>query len=578
MKRLVLLLLAIVMMVGLVAEDKISTDLAKKMNLVRSDEKIPVVVLFEGLPSFDEIAKEYRFLGEEEIIKDQVIRTLKEKAESLHFWLKQMCENRSENVSSFRSIWLVNGVAINATVSAINEIASQPNVEKIVLDEPIPMLVESRDTAWGVTKIKSEVVWNLGYKGRGVKVAVVDTGVNEHNDLKGRVVDGKNFITPGTPPRDDHSHGTHCAGTVAGDGAAGTHTGVAPEATIMAVKVLGGNGSGQWSGLWEGMESTIEDKDVKILSMSLGGKPDETTRKRLRTACQLAISKGVIPVIAAGNSGSSPKTVGSPGDVPEIISVGATDSADNIAYFSSRGPVVWDGVEMIKPDVSAPGVNVNSTKHNVNNGYTTMSGTSMATPHVAGVVALMVNANPYIDVVKAKEALEKTATDLGTAGKDNNYGAGRVNADAAVNAVKTLSILNERGEERFEMVVKEMTFTATVDANGNINLSQTIENDLMPATVTIWVDVKEAAGRKGFYNVSFTLNGPNGQKTGTARVDYVNVPTDPNKYDAKYGYNCGNFDLVKGTYVGSVSSIEGNPQVNNTTITLTGKATWPARK
>lgn len=579
MKNIIILLLFVFATLGM-ADEKISSGLQAKMDKMRSEEQIPVVVLFEGLPSFEEIAQEYRFLGEEAIIKEQVIRVLQDKAESLHFWLKQMSENMRGDISNFRSLWIMNGVSINATPSAIREIALQNNVEKIILDVPIPMLVEdTRTLTWGLTKINAEQAWKY-YEGVGVTVAVIDTGVNEHGDLRGRVFDGKNLVDATKPPRDDHGHGTHCSGTVAGNGLiGGTSTGVAPKANILAIKVLDSNGSGQWSNLWDGLESllppTPTKEEVRVVSMSLGGRPDQATKDRLQLACKNVIASGIIPVIAAGNSGSSAKTINSPGDVPEVISVGATDTNDVIAYFSSRGPVVWKDVEIIKPDVSAPGVSVVSCKH-LDNGYTSMSGTSMATPHVAGLVALLVNANPHLDTVTAKSILERTAKDLGTPGKDNSYGSGRVNALAAIQAVMSLNPISSR-DARWEMVVKEMVFTVEVDANGNINMTKTISNDLMPATVTIWVDVKETEARQGFYYVSFTLDGPNGKKTGTARIDYQNVPTDPNKFNAQYGYNCGNFDLVKGDYVGSVNSIEPNPYVKSKTVTLTGKATWPAR-
>lgn len=576
MRRLLALFVVALMLVSIAsAQNNIGPGLQKKLAGVRgATEKIPVAVLFEGLPSFAEIAQEFRFLGEEKIIREQVIRVMKDKAESLHYWLKQMCQGRAMagQVSGFTSIWVVNAVALKATPAAIREIAAQPNVEKVILDEPVPMLLDSREVAWGVSKIKAPDVWKY-YEGKGVKVAVIDTGANEHGDLKGRVVDGKNYIDATKPPRDDHSHGTHCSGTVAGDGVMGCKTGVAPKATIMAIKVLGANGSGQWSNLWLAIEETI-GKEVRVVSMSLGGRASDDVKKRLRLACTNAIAAGVIPVIAAGNSGSSAKTVGSPGDVPEVVTIGATDSNDNIAYFSSRGPVTWDGVDLIKPDVSAPGVNVKSCRHD-NDGYRTMSGTSMATPHVAGLVALMVNAKSDITPEQAKKILEQTATDLGTAGKDNTYGAGRVNADKAVNGAQSLGKLG-RGD-RWETVVKDLVFRVDVDGSGNINHSEAIDNDLMPATVTIWADIKEEAGRKGCYYVDFSLNGPNGNKIGTVRIDYDNIPTDPNKYDAKYGFNVGNFDLVKGTYAGTIVSKEPNAKVKNITLTLTGKATWPAR-
>lgn len=578
MKNIIIVLVLALILSLTMAQDKIGLELQKKMQQVPS-QQIPIVVLFEGMPTFAEVAQEYRFLGDSDVITDQVVRVMKDRAESIHYSLQEMCNSRafSHQMSEFRSIWLVNAVSLKASPAAIQEIATMPNVEKIMLDIPVKLLLED-NIAWGVTKINAPVAWS-NYTGIGVKVAVIDTGVNAHNDLQGRIVDGKNYITPGTAPRDDHGHGTHCAGTVAGDGVAGIKTGVAPQATIQAVKVLSASGSGAWSNLWTAMEDLIQElpeNRAKVVSMSLGGKPDATTRDRLRLACKNIIAAGIIPVIAAGNSGPSANTVGSPGDVPEIISVGATDSNNAIASFSSRGPTTWGGVSYIKPDVAAPGVTINSCRHDTANAYRTMSGTSMATPHVAGVVALMVQAKPGINTELAKTALENTAIDLGTTGKDNVYGSGLVQADRAVTAALTLTQLDR--SERFEMVVKEMAFQTTVDANGMLDISESIANDLMPATVTIWANIPEAEGRLGVYKVKYGLQGPNGLKEAEVSINFDNIPTDPNLYDSKYGFNCGNFALVKGQYTGRVFSLEPNLKVQNVKITLAGKATWPARK
>lgn len=578
MNKIIIILVLALFVSMAIAEERIGIELQKKMQNVRSSQQIPVVVLFEGMPTFSEVAQEFRFLGDQEIIREQVIREMKNKAENIHYWLQEMCSSRSlsNQVSEFRSIWVVNAVSMKATPEAIREIAVQPNVEKVMIDEPVQLLLETRGLDWGVERIGANKVWQY-YDGTGVTVAVIDTGVNEHADLKGRVVDGKNYITPGTAPRDDHAHGTHCAGTVAGNGTMGTQTGVAPKATIMAIKVLSSSGSGAWSNLWLAIEDTISAPGVKVLSMSLGGRGDQATRDRLRLACQNAIAAGVIPVIAAGNSGPSAKTVGTPGDVPEVICVGATgsDANNTIASFSSRGPAVWGTQEIIRPDVSAPGVNINSTRHD-NNSYRLMSGTSMATPHVAGLVALVVQAKPELKTEQVKQILERTAKDLGTAGKDNIYGAGLVNAEAAVTAALSLSQVSR--SDRFEMVVKELAFETMVDANGNIDITEGIDNDLMPATVTIWADIPQVEARKGVYKVRYSLQGPNGTKEAEVCIDFDNVPTNPNQYEAKYGFNCGNFPLVKGKYTGRVVSVAPNAKVQNVKVTLTGKATWPARK
>ena len=293
---------------------------------------------------------------------------------------------------------------------------------------------------------------------------------------------------------------------------------------------------------------------AKVISMSLGGNADASIRTRLELACQNVIAAGIIPVIAAGNEGSGAATISSPGDVEDAITVGATSSSDGIAYFSSRGPAEWNGKTYIKPDVCAPGMGIKSCNYHSGT-YTSKSGTSMATPHVTGTVALMAQANPNITTQQAKSLLEKTAVDLGTTGKDNTFGAGRIDVKKVMEATESLVTLNE-SDAKFEMVVKELTFTTTIDSEGNLFLTDKVEYDVMAATVTIWVNVREKEAQKGVYKVAFTLDGPNGSRTGNVTLDFANLPTNENLYNSKYGFNVGNFSFVKGMYTGTVQTTE----------------------
>ena len=572
MKKLILIF-AFVFVATIMADAIISTELQEKMNEVgRSEESLPIIVLFKDATTLSEVSQQSR--GESSI--SDAIQLLKEKAQMEHAWLQELSSNtRSDH--NFRSIWLTNAVAMNADSAMIEQIAQQDNVAEVLYDSVVPMLQEAELT-WGVEKIQANKVWN-NYTGKGVTVAVIDTGVNEHNDLAGRVIDGTNYINKGQAPRDDNKHGTHCAGTIAGNGTSGKATGVAPEATIYAIKVLGANGSGQWSNLWEALEECIDNPhNIKVISMSLGGKANDSIRERLAVACKSVMDAGIIPVIAAGNSGSGASTIGTPGDVKDVITVGATMPSDKIAYFSSRGPVKWGTETYVKPDVCAPGTGIYSCSHSNPEKYISLDGTSMATPHVAGTVALMVQANPALNTAQAKDILEKTATDLGTAGKDNTYGSGRINVVDAVNASQSLMNCDE-SNARFEMVVKELSFETDIDSNGNIFITDCVENDVMPATVTIWVQVREKEAQKGIYHVEFKLEDPNGQtESGERMADFSNIPTDPNLFNPKYGFSVGNFEMLKGKYVGTVRSLSPNPQVKNLHVHLDGKATWPPRK
>jgi hypothetical protein len=201
--------------------------------------------------------------------------------------------------------------------------------------------------------------------------------------------------------------------------------------------------------VWSGMQYAA-DNGADSITMSLGWPHNQNPdRATWRQNSENTIEAGTAMVIAAGNegAGNEPDNIRTPGDVPRIISVAATDCSDNIASFSSRGPVSWQGVApyddhpyppgLIKPDVSGPGVS--TVSHNFCSGYSSKSGTSMATPHVAGAVALMMEANPGLQHDEIKQVLMDTSVDLGAPGKDNVYGQGRVDAFAAVDAVFGLS-------------------------------------------------------------------------------------------------------------------------------------------
>ncbi|RJS70385.1 MAG: hypothetical protein CW694_07785, partial [Candidatus Syntrophoarchaeum sp. WYZ-LMO15] len=620
-----------------------------------------------------------------------------------------------EDVKPF---WIVNAISCKATPEVIEEIKKRPDVAKVELDRKVYLLDagnrdekeqrffktfnssqtiewihpgEEEETAWGVDWIEAPQVWANGIDGSGINVSVVDTGIDaNHPDLQGKVIAWKDFVNNKTVPYDDHGHGTHCAGTIAGTGAGGIKTGVAPGADLFGVKVFNSEGYGNVSDVIEGFQwsvehgadvisfsggmlpfewewdsvsvnasctnthfiqvndsydgvmdsfkpaficAYVESPGLQNLSISLvapngtevqgnymewlvpqdiygdhvwlykysennplpsgnwslnvtslkttpnhlwysgadnnlnntlshnfnlsgvsnatlnfwtmyeiehgydngyveisedgetnwielarytgysgphtesidlskyAGEnvtirfryetdysvvdpgwfidnieipeigfyddvengtgnwgsdgwtivqemipyhyellvayPDDGTSAEAQAVNNIA-NLGVVPVIAAGNDGDlGLRTISSPGSASDAITVGATDwEMDYIAWFSSRGPVGYGETGMIKPDVVAPGVDVVSTWYG--GGYASMSGTSMATPHVSGVVALMLQANSSLSPAEVKQILKKSSFDLGKAGEDNTYGAGRVDAYTAVSNVTRL--------------------------------------------------------------------------------------------------------------------------------------------
>ncbi|MDT7790558.1 MAG: hypothetical protein QOF58_8977, partial [Pseudonocardiales bacterium] len=241
-------------------------------------------------------------------------------------------------------------------------------------------------------QIGAPQAWQQGFTGAGTTVAVLDTGIDAtHPDLQGAVVEEKNF-TPAATTDDKFGHGTHVASTITGEG---KYKGIAPDAKLINGKVLDDHGSGSESGVIEGMEWAATK--ARIINMSLGGNgASDGTDIVSQAVNRLTAEHGALFVVAAGNSG---RAVSSPAAADAALTVGAVDRADKLADFSSRGPRVGDGA--IKPDITAPGVDIVAAKAKngtigtpVDANHVSLSGTSMATPHVAGAAAILAAKNP----------------------------------------------------------------------------------------------------------------------------------------------------------------------------------------
>ncbi|MFF0267708.1 S8 family serine peptidase [Kribbella sp. NPDC004536] len=285
-------------------------------------------------------------------------------------------------------------------------------------------------------QIGAPAAWAAGATGRGVRVAVLDSGVDlGHPDLAPRIVATKSFVA-GEDVVDRNGHGTHTASTVAGTGAAsdGKERGVAPDADLIVGKVLGDSGSGPISGIIAGMEWAARTEHAKVINMSLGTPAWHTQDDPLSQAVnELSAETGALFVIAAGNSGSSAYSVSSPGTAEAALTVGAVDGSDQLADFSSVGPRMMD--DGLKPDLTAPGVDVLAARSQyMNDGgegyYRTDSGTSMAAPHVAGAAVLLAAQHPDWTGQQLKDALMSTSK-LTPAYTPYQAGTGRVDVAAA---------------------------------------------------------------------------------------------------------------------------------------------------
>ncbi|UCE17674.1 MAG: S8 family serine peptidase [Gemmatimonadota bacterium] len=422
-------------------------------------------------------------------------------------------------VKGYTPYWLMNLVVVSATKTELYGIAQRPEVEAVesnfraVLIDPVDVRAGSPTLGIGVTNslraINADRVWHeLGYTGAGRLIGGMDTGVDgDHAALTDRWRGNwhpwqecwRDALGGGTTyPVDNHGHGTHTMGTMCGAGhATGDTVGVAWEAQWIADNSINQSvgpefdndvlGAFQWFADPDGDPGTTDDvPDVVQNSWGIDGRfgyDYEDCDYRWQTAIEACEAAGVVVTFSAGNEGPSAQTHRSPANICNTstvnFSVGAVDAENYgwpypIASYSSRGPSDCDGVT-IKPEVVAPGSYVYSSYNN--GGYVRMSGTSMAGPHVAGVVALMRQANPNADVQIIKQVLMNTARDEGTAGEDNTYGWGCIDAYEAVLAVMVTDTIPPEvtvtAPNGGEIWTVGQVHTITWDATDNVGVSRT---------------------------------------------------------------------------------------------------------
>ena len=365
-------------------------------------------------------------------------------------------------VESYTPFWIFNGIAVRARRPTVLTLAAQPDVSAIHLDHYRRWLdaestslnpdfarpqfrttLSQSPVEWGVARIRADQVWaSLQISGTGTVVAGMDTGVDWlHPDLeanyRGHNPHGVHnhasswfdAVNGSLYPVDDHGHGTHTVGTAVGRGG----TGVAPGAKWIGVKVLDTTGSGYDSWIHAGFQWLLEPGGYStqapdVVNCSWGS--DSGFLTTFQADVQMLRAGGILPVFSNGNAGPGEGTGGSPASLPEAFGVGATDEYDSVASFSSRGPSPWGE---IRPHVAAPGVRVRSS---LPGGiYGVWDGTSMAAPHVSGLVALLRSVSPTLSITRAMFVITSTVLPLGDPIPNNDTGWGRVDAFAAVAAV-----------------------------------------------------------------------------------------------------------------------------------------------
>ena len=488
-----------------------------------SDEMISVNIIFKAQIDENELNDRASNFENKKARREFVINELKyfsEKSQQEVLSIMQS-EQRNGKVTNIVSHWLSNSITCTTTKDVIYLLSERDdiliighNADKEAILSGQQSAVSGQQSVKAETEIEEHVsqvnapqVWNQGYTGEGVLVAILDTGVNyEHPDLADHLWDGGaqypnhgyNSYDGSNNTMDNRGHGTHCAGIICGDGTGNKQTGIAPDATLMCVKALNDTGNTNASAICAGMEFAVEH-GAEVLSMSLGiANSSVADREMLRQTCVNTLQAGVVASVAAGNEGDSqnsnpiPNNVRVPASCPApwihpdqqenagelscVVSVGAVNKNDNVATVSSRGPVTWQetsfgdypynpGIGLIRPDVCAPGVDVVSLNYS-DNGYTKKTGTSQAAPNVAGIICLMLSKKPEMTPAEISMVLETSAFKLEN-NKNNNSGSGRVDALAAINAI-----------DMGALVFNEMTFIDD-NANGKMNPGEEINFNMV---------------------------------------------------------------------------------------------------
>lgn len=435
------------------APPKISESISKQL---QEHNQVDVIIHLKDSTNFQSIYQNVKGKPKAERTK-HVMETLQNQAQASQKGLKKALtalEDKGQATVK-KELWINNSIVATVDQEAFDSIKERDDIERIQLDETLQVpeiTVESTPNLpeWGLEKINATQVWGeYGITGENVVVGIMDTGVDgSHEALKHNYrgkdsnhesswidLSGDGYDTPG----DGHGHGTHVAGTAVGGGE-GEPIGVAPGAEWIAAKIFKDSGSTTTSAIHEAFQWFMAPggdpaNAPHVVNNSWGN--SNTYNLEFYDDVQAWISAGIFPLFAAGNDGPGAQTIGSPASFVDSFAVGATDRYDQIASFSSRGPVYWENedgemVSHIKPDVSAPGHEIYSAWPDGT--YNTISGTSMATPHVAGAIALLLSADQDLNIDEVADVLKNTTRKEAHMGElpNTQYGEGIVNIYQAV--------------------------------------------------------------------------------------------------------------------------------------------------
>ncbi|MFZ5998471.1 MAG: S8 family serine peptidase [Nitrospirota bacterium] len=430
----------------------IEPALEKRLQSLGPNDLIPVIITLSDKADIASINDKDRSARRHKLVK-----ALREQENSrTHKVIKTFLKDKekAKKAKNFRSLWIINGMAVTLKAGVISQLEKLPGIESITMDyfiqAPVVSTTMTATPEWNLTAVKAAELWSLGFTGQGVVVASMDTGVDlTHPDLADRWRGGSNsWYDPHgqyPAPFDNDGHGTATMGIMVGGSAGGTQIGLAPDAKWIAVKIFDDAGNARLSDIHAGFQWLLDpdhnpatDDAPDVVNNSWGDVTANVCYRDFQADIQVLKKAEIAVVFAAGNSGPASSTSVDPANNPGSFAVGATDQNDVIAYFSSRGPSACDG--SIFPHVVAPGVGIWSadlTKWGEPY-YWYWDGTSFSAPHVSGTMALLRSAFPNATVNEMEIAIKYSAHDLGTTGPDNTYGYGLLDTVGAYNALRRM--------------------------------------------------------------------------------------------------------------------------------------------
>ncbi len=418
--------------------------------------------------------------------RSRLIKALKGKAENGQKPLSAFLNKAG--VKKVKKFWIFNGFALTASADLIHQLAMQPGIKSINLDNllkaPVASPAATATPEWNLTAINAPDLWSFGFTGTGIVVASMDTGVDaEHPDLASNWRGGSNsWFDPNgehNTPYDSDGHGTQSMGLIVGGESGGTAIGVAPGAAWISVKIFNDAGDASFSSIHQGFQWLLDpdgnpgtDDAPDVINNSWGLRTNvNQCITDFQSDVQALKAADISVIFSAGNEGPLPSSSISPANYPESLAIGAIDISLNIVSSSSRGPSACDGT--VFPEIAAPGLNVRSTDLTFGglfpDSYTNVSGTSFAAPHVTGSMALLQGAFPTLSVNEIEQSLQDTAVDLGQFGADNDFGYGAIDVVAAYNQLLSPTGCSDSDADGFFAEASCGTETDCNDFDATIN-------------------------------------------------------------------------------------------------------------